>query len=616
MAMKRTTQRIGTGKIRFQAILDSAVDGVITIDRRGRIETVNPAAEKLFGYTQAELIGENVSVLMPAPYREEHDGYLEKYHQSGERKIIGIGREVTGKRKDGSTFPIYLAVSETEFEGETVYTGFLHDLSRLRQAEEQTTELGRILESSLNEMLILDSDRLEIVMVNDGLIRNSQFSRAELIGEFVGHLLGPEEVARFQDSIVPLQARTVRMLECEMSLRRADGTTYDAILQLQTTEWKNRPAIVVFVFDQTLRRQQELDLRIRNQAIESASEGIVIADAQQAGHPIIFANPSFLDLTGYVLEEVIGQGCELLCGPYDRSSFADLQEALQREQEFQATLRCVRKDKSTFWNEISVAPVRNENGDVTHIVAVMEDVSDRQEAQQQLLQSERLAAIGQMVTGLAHESRNALQRAQACLDMLALDLEDQPDQLELTAKTHRALNDLHRYYEEVRNYAAPIQLERRKTDIAELWRMTWRNLDPVLEARSIELTESRADHLPECMVDDHRIEQVFRNIMENAIASMPPDGRLHIDGSVVQSAGEEHVRIAFRDNGPGFQVESAQKATQPFFTTKQKGTGLGLAITKRIVDAHGGSLHLGNAPEGGAELVVMLPVNAVRTTTA
>src|ERR1051326_2426044 len=97
---------------RLRAILETAVEGIITIDERGIVESMNPAAEKTFGFKAEEVIGKNVSVLMPPPYREEHDGYIANYLRSGQARIIGIGREVLGQRKDGSVFPMDLAVSE------------------------------------------------------------------------------------------------------------------------------------------------------------------------------------------------------------------------------------------------------------------------------------------------------------------------------------------------------------------------------------------------------------------------------------------------------------------------------------------------------------------------
>jgi PAS domain S-box-containing protein len=121
---------------RSTAILQTAVDGIITIDMRGIIESFNPAAERLFGYTADEVLGQNITMLMPSPYREEHDSYLRRYLQTGEPHIIGIGREVRGQRRDGTTFPMALAVSEIDLDGLHLFTGIVHDLTARVQAEE------------------------------------------------------------------------------------------------------------------------------------------------------------------------------------------------------------------------------------------------------------------------------------------------------------------------------------------------------------------------------------------------------------------------------------------------------------------------------------------------
>jgi PAS domain S-box-containing protein len=117
----------------LRSIVDMAVDAIITIDSRGTIDRFNPAAQRMFGYTAAEAIGHNVCMLMPSPYREEHDRYLARYHDTGEAHIIGIGREVMGQRKDGTTFPLDLAVSEIDHRH--CYTGILHDLTARRRLE-------------------------------------------------------------------------------------------------------------------------------------------------------------------------------------------------------------------------------------------------------------------------------------------------------------------------------------------------------------------------------------------------------------------------------------------------------------------------------------------------
>ena len=125
---------------RMRSIIDSAVDGIIVIDEKGRIESFNPGAERLFGYTEGEVVGKNVNLLMPSPYHEEHDAYLSRYLATGRAKIIGTGREVTGLRRDGTTFPVHLSVGEVMLEGDRKFTGILHDLTARVRIEEQLRE--------------------------------------------------------------------------------------------------------------------------------------------------------------------------------------------------------------------------------------------------------------------------------------------------------------------------------------------------------------------------------------------------------------------------------------------------------------------------------------------
>ncbi|HEY0899120.1 MAG TPA: PAS domain-containing sensor histidine kinase [Sphingobacteriaceae bacterium] len=135
----------------LNAIIDTAIDGIITIDYRGIVESINPAASKLFGYDPQEVIGKNISVLMPEPYRSAHDSYMQRYQNTGEKRIIGIGREVLGLRKDGRTFPFRLAVSEVLYQDRTIYTGFIHDLSKEKAAEENLKKYTEELEEKIRE---------------------------------------------------------------------------------------------------------------------------------------------------------------------------------------------------------------------------------------------------------------------------------------------------------------------------------------------------------------------------------------------------------------------------------------------------------------------------------
>ncbi|NHA03339.1 PAS domain S-box protein [Mucilaginibacter sp. HC2] len=135
----------------LKAIIENAIDGIITIDGRGIVESINPAACKLFLCSPEEVIGQNISTLMPPPYKEQHDEYINRYQRTSEPHIIGIGRVVTGLRKDGSTFPFKLGVSDVPFSGRKIYAGFIHDLSREMEAEEQLKEYAAHLEELVEE---------------------------------------------------------------------------------------------------------------------------------------------------------------------------------------------------------------------------------------------------------------------------------------------------------------------------------------------------------------------------------------------------------------------------------------------------------------------------------
>ena len=137
---------------RLRAVMENVVDGVITIDEQGIMHSANPAAERIFGYSSAEMRGHNISLLMPEPYHSQHDGYLANFRRTGEAKIIGIGREVTGRRKDGSTFPMDLAVSEFHSGGARAFAGLVRDITARKAAEEQIKFYAAALQTQNAEL--------------------------------------------------------------------------------------------------------------------------------------------------------------------------------------------------------------------------------------------------------------------------------------------------------------------------------------------------------------------------------------------------------------------------------------------------------------------------------
>ncbi len=141
-AEKLSSAALGDSEERLRAILETAVEGIITINERGIIESFNRASESIFGYTAAEVIGKNVSVLMATPHREQHDGYLENYQRTGHAKIIGIGRETFARKKDGTLFPMDLSVSEVKLSDRRLFTGFIRDITERKRLEKENLEIS------------------------------------------------------------------------------------------------------------------------------------------------------------------------------------------------------------------------------------------------------------------------------------------------------------------------------------------------------------------------------------------------------------------------------------------------------------------------------------------
>jgi signal transduction histidine kinase len=211
------------------------------------------------------------------------------------------------------------------------------------------------------------------------------------------------------------------------------------------------------------------------------------------------------------------------------------------------------------------------------------------------------------MTRLAHESRNALQRAQASLDLLAEELGGDPRIRELLDSIGRAMDDLHRLYEEVRAFAAPICVRPEIVDIRDILRNAWSELASVCKDRTVCVRERATCDDLRCEVDPFGVGQVFRNIFDNALNACSDPVEISIEFADACEQGSPALSIRIRDNGPGLSPHEQQHVFDSFFTTKAEGTGLGMAIAYRIVDAHHGTIAVDPDCMNGAEFVVTLP---------
>jgi two-component system sensor kinase FixL len=495
-----------TAQPELQALLDATVDAVIVIDVRGTIESFNRAGERLFGYMADEVLGRNVNVLMTGTDRDAHDGYMARYMRSDVPHIIGIGREVDARRKDGSVFPVFLSVGRVHGSDPPRFIGLLHDITLRREAmaaiRRERDRANMYLEIAQVILLALSADH-----------------RVQLIN------------------------------------RKGCDTLAHRELDLLGRDWLE----VAVPPDQ---RQSVLD------------ELGALADG--AGRE-----------ERYFEHEVLGStGARRLIG----------------------------------WRAIAM---HNTEGRLTGYFASGEDITDArraaeesQAAQQRMTQVSRLATMGEMAAGIAHELNqplaaianyaNAALRFTAMQDIARID----PDG-DVRLALEQIDQQAQRAGEIIRRLRALVQNRETRLEASAINPLVTEVLGFVRgDARlnEVELVQDLAVGLPTAMVDRIQVQQILLNLLRNAIESVVEARNTGREVRIsTRHDGSGTLSIEVGDNGGGVPAELVTRIFDPFCTTKESGTGLGLAISRTIAEAHHGRLTYAPADGGGARFVLQLP---------
>lgn len=296
-----------------------------------------------------------------------------------------------------------------------------------------------------------------------------------------------------------------------------------------------------------------------------------------------------------------------------RSAHGD--EGRMAEQAYRGIREVIQKHRETFSLEYPCHAGSTKRWFMLHVCRVKStdnlfltahfSITDRKFAEEKLVQSERLAAIGEAMRGLSHEGRNALQLAQANIDLLGLQLEDNTDAMQMLVNIETAHNRILKLYEQVNRYAKPIALNRNPTSLSELMDKAWRQLAPAFPAARFRQLGGIEE--PVCDVDPLLIEDVFQSILENAVTAGAAEPEIHVQYLYEELDGCPAVTVVVHDNGTGIAADDSERAFRPFFTTKLRGAGLGLAISQRMIAAHGGRIRFTQPEDHGSSIRITLP---------
>ncbi len=625
----------------LHAMVDNAVDGIIAIDQAGSVQIMNAAAQRLFGYGQEEVRGRNVSMLMPEPFRGEHDRYVRSYLDTGQARIIGSGREVRGLRKDGSTFPMYLSVAEVRRGEHRLFTGIVHDLTALDHAREQVARLEHqqslILNSVGDGILGLD-DAGQVSFANPAACAMLAWTAAEIIGQPIESIWDQSH----RGTCPPPDAHHPEPFatESESRFRRRDGSTFPVEC---TRVAVNDPGVgvgtVVSFRDvseqrRAAREMQRMRSYMRN-IIDSMPSVLVGVDTQGR---ITEWNKGAEQATGTSAAAAHGRHyVELL--PRLRGQEARLREAIEGEPPLRPQRLVEERDGEVHYADVVIYPLR-ENGTAGAVIR-MDDVTNRVRLEQMMAQTEKMMSVGGLAAGMAHEINNPLSAVlQGCQNMFRRLSPELPANRQAAAELELDLERVQRYLERrnILRFLEGIQesatrATRIVTDMLSFSRrsdarFTRARLQDLLETvvrlvgsdydlrrkydfRQITIERQYDPELPPVHCDPMAVEQVFLNIVKNAAEAMATGGGLP-HRLILRTLREgEFARVEIEDNGPGMDEKTRQRLFEPFYTTKPagRGTGLGLSVSYFIVtEQHAGSMGLDPGSGQGTCFVIRLPL--------
>ena len=594
----RLFTRIEQANRHWMEIFDAITDFIVVHDQSDRVLRVNRSLAAMIGVPPAELIGVNMRALMAltsdsTPYscpfcRAMADDSDEFVHPVFDRTYLVSTSRVHGASDEGL---------------QTIHV--LKDISDRREAERRYRELF----DNIQEGLFFSTPGGRFIEVNDAMVRMLGYgNREELLQIDIPTQLYFSAEQRELQSKVILENGHLRNFEA--TLRRKDGSPIHVLINAFGLHDNSGRLLQIrgLMLDVTGLRTYQSELHrerdFSSKILSNTQSLILVADT--AGL-VSYANQRWYD-AGFEQKELLGHPLLELAAPGFEGPLSDaLQSTLNGLQVDNLELQVVRGQGGAGKFSANLSPMRDEQGTVTSIVVVLTDITDSAVLRDKLVHAEKMAAVGQLVSGVAHEVNNPLTAILGFADLLM----ENPDLPETARKDMRViLQEAQRTKQIVQNllsFARQMPPQRSAVQLNSILRRTIQLRSYDFNSHGVDIVEHLDEGLPEVMGDAHQLQQVFLNILNNAYDAVHEIGRPARIEIMSTKAGDA-VEVSFCDNGSG--ISHPDKIFDPFFTTKEvgKGTGLGLSICYGILKEHGGEILCHNNTGGqGATFVVRLP---------
>ncbi|SFJ42900.1 PAS domain S-box protein [Planctomicrobium piriforme] len=459
-----------------------------------------------------------------------------------------------------------------------------------------------------------------VLYANATYRQSLQLPVSDPVGQSIFGLF-PKEIAQIHLQSTLEVAASKRIVEVIEPGIRADGSQGEFLVyKFPIPHDGEEAAVGAMAIDVTGRNRAQKALLLRDRAIGATTQGILITDPTLDDNPIIYASPGFTRLTGYSADEAFGRNCRFLQGAdTDPKSVNRLRKAVRAGEACHVEMVNYKKDGKSFWNELTITPLRDAEGQLTHFVGVQTDVTERRRMADQLREAQKMEAIGQLAGGVAHDFNNFLTVINGYSDLLLQRLFPDDPHREMVMQIRRAGEHSAHLTDQLLALGRKQMVAPRVVDVNRIVREGVRMLRGVL-GEDIELKVHLASDLWPVWVDPGLLQQVLMNLAVNARDAMLVGGLLTIETSNLQldeafvrdhpeSQLGKHVLLSVTDTGMGMSTETLQRVFEPFFTTKPpgKGTGLGLSVVHGIVRQAHGHVEIESSVGHGATVRIYFP---------
>lgn len=350
---------------------------------------------------------------------------------------------------------------------------------------------------------------------------------------------------------------------------------------------------------------------------------ILITDPNLPDNPVVFVNGAFLDLTGYTEEQVIGRNCRFMQGKDTNAATVDeIRQALSEYRAVAVDILNYKASGQSFWNALFIGPVFDHHGKLLYYFASSMDITSRRMSEQQLLQSQKMEAIGQLTAGIAHDFNNLLQIVSGNLDIASAP--DDPDSgRQALERALTATNKAAKLTKQLLSFARKQRLHPRAININELI-VSFSEMLVSTVGSKIDLNMDLCPMVLPTIVDPTHLEMALLNVLINARDAMPKGGKVTVGTTLLNEASRlakynlppgSYIVLCVHDNGIGMSPDVVSKATEPFFTTKSPGTGLGLAMVQGFVQQSNGRLEIESEPGKGTLIRMIFPAASEKVAT-